>query len=354
MPDARPDRRRTWSQREHVVLAVVVALVVYVAISLAHGFSQGIGALERADVVWLLAALAAEAAAYLFLTAQLRRVIGPDVDLPAGAAFRLAMILCGFGCVTPASPAEGMMITGRELRRRGLSTRRIAVTLGVAELVSAAAMAGLAAVSIVAAALLADLPTGTAVPLLGAAGLALVFIGGACLVVGRPPMAERIAVAVGALCWWRPRPPVAERRATGAAWHAEASSVLGSPGNRAVLVGVSAAAWFADVCCCYCALAALGITVPFDIVLLAYTTGVLATLVPFVPAGLGLVETAMPLVLHGFSVPIGTAVAAVLVYRCVSTLLPAAIGLACIPRRRAPRLEAPPMPVPVVAVDRAA
>ena len=356
MPDSRREGRRTWSLAQRwVVLAVVIGLVVYVAIAVADGFSEGLGALERADVTWLLAALGAEAAAYLFLTAQLRRVIGPDVELPAGTAFRLAMILCGFGCVTPASPAEGMMITGRELRQRGLSTRRIAVTLGVAELVSGAAMAALAAVNIVAAAVLADLPPGTAVPLLGAAGLALVVVGGAGLLVGRRHVAEGIAIGVGTLCWWRPRPPVAVRRATGAAWHAEASSVLGTRANRAALIGVSAAAWFADVCCCYCALAALGITVPFDVVLLAYTTGVLATLVPFVPAGFGLVETAMPLVLHSFGVPFGTAVAAVLVYRCVSTLLPAAIGLVCIPRRRVASLvDVPPVAIPLVAVDRAA
>ena len=211
--------------------------------------------------------------------------------------------------------------------------------------------------NIVAAAFLADLPTGSAVPLLASAVVALVVVGAACLLAGRRQVAERIAVVAGALCWWRPRPPVAARRATGAAWHAEASSVLGSRGNRAVLVGVSAAAWFADVCCCYCALAALGITVPFDVVLLAYTMGVLATLVPFVPAGFGLVETAMPLVLHGFGVPFGTAVAAVLVYRCVSTLLPAAIGLVCIPRRRVPSLavpSVPAVPVSLVVVEQAA
>jgi uncharacterized protein (TIRG00374 family) len=101
------------------------------------------------------------------------------------------------------------------------------------------------------------------------------------------------------------------------------------------------------VCCCYCALAALGITVPFDVVLLAYTIGVLATLVPFVPAGFGLVETAMPLVLHGFGVPLGTGVAAVLVYRCVSTLLPAAVGLACLPGLRVHDREPRPAPVPL-------
>ena len=107
--------------------------------------------------------------------------------------------------------------------------------------------------------------------------------------------------------------------------------MLGSTANRLCLLLVSAGAWLADTVCCYFALEALGISLPFDMVLLAYTVGVLATLVPLLPAGLGLVETAVPLVLHSFGAPLGAAVAAVIVYRCVSTLLPAAVGLACIP-----------------------
>lgn len=340
--------------RRHILMAVLAGLVAYVAISVAGGLTAGMGALERADVGWLLAALAAEVAAYLFLAAQLRRVIGPDVDLPAGTACRLALILCGFGCVTPASPAEGMMITGTELRRRGLSIRRTAVTLGVAELVSAVAMAALAAVNVFAAASFADLPSGSTVPLLGGAVVTLIAVGIVDLLAGRRQIAEWAAVVVGALCRWHPQQSVATRRAAGAAWHAEASSVLGSRANRAVLLTISAAAWVADVCCCYCALAAVGITVPFDVVLLAYTIGVLATLVPFVPAGFGLVETAMPLVLQSFGVPIASAIAAVLVYRCVSTLLPAAAGLACIPGRRVRRHDPSPIAIPVLVTSRAA
>src|SRR4029077_10946008 len=186
---------------------------------------------------------------------------------------------------------------------------------------------------------------------------------------GRRQLAERIAVVLGALGWWRPRSSAGSRRGAwaggrgggpacpgpaGAQWEAEARSVLGSRANRAVLVTISAAAWIADVCCCYCALAAFGINVPFDVVLLAYTIGVLATLVPFVPAGFGLVETAMPLVLQGFGVPLGTAVAAVLVYRCVSTLLPAAIGLACIPGLGVPRRQAPRRPASLLVAKPAA
>src|SRR4029077_14573625 len=141
----------------------------------------------------------------VLLPAQRRRLAGPEVWLGRRSSIRLAMILCGFGCVTPASPAEGMVITGTELRRRGLSVRRTAVTLGVAEVVSAAAMAALAAINIFAAASFADLPSGTVVPLLGAAVVTLVAVGIADRLVGRRQLAERIAVVLGALCWWRPR-----------------------------------------------------------------------------------------------------------------------------------------------------
>lgn len=356
-PMPEPTRRghQPWSRgRRRVVRAVLVGLVGNVAVSVVGGLSDGIGALERADLAWLLAAVVAEAAAYLFLTAQLRQVIGPGVDLPAETACPLALILCGFGCVTPASPAEGMMITGSELRRRGLSTQRAAVTLGVAELVSAVAMAALAAINVFAAGVIRRSPEWKrpSAPRRSGGDAHRGRTGGRARRATPDRRVDRGGHGCAVLL--APRRSVASRRTTGAAWHAEATAVLGSRANRAVLLTVSAAAWVADVCCCYCALAAFGNTVPFDVVLLAHTVGVLATLVPFLPAGLGLVETAMPLVLQSFGVPFGSAVAAVLAYRCVSTLLPAAVGLACIPGLRVHRREAPRAAIPLLVTSRAA
>ncbi len=338
------------------LLALLVgAVVVYVAVTLVDGFSDGAAALSSAQLTWLVAAVGVEAGAYLLLGAQLRRLVGSDGTLSRGRSLRLAMILCGFGCVTPASPAEGMVITGAELRRRGLSTRRVAVTLGLAELLSALAIAGLAAVNVLVVAARSDLPAGEAGPLIALALVLLVVLGRVEYFGRRPATAERVAVILGALCFWRPRVPVEERRAAGAAWHSEANAVAGSTANRVVLLALAAAAWMADVVCCYLALASLGVMLPFEVVLLAYTVGVLATLVPFLPAGIGLVETAMPLVLHSFGAPLGAAVAAVLVYRCVSTLLPAAVGLCCIPGLR--RSQPPVLAVraaPVLAPSGAA
>ena len=323
----------------------LVGLVGYVAVSLVDGFSEGAQALLTAKPTWLLAALAVEAIAYLLLAAQLRRLVGPEVRLGRRTSIRLAMILCGFGCITPASPAEGMLITGTDLRRRGLPVRRVTVTLGIAEFVSALAIVAVAAVNVLVAASLSDLPSGGSLPLIAAALLALVGVGAASLFARRPGTAAWLAGVLGALCFWRPRPPLEERRAAGAAWHAEATEVLGPARNRARLLGLAAAAWLADVVCCYLALAAVGVVLPLDVVFLAYTVGVLATLVPLLPAGLGLVETAVPLVLHGFGAPLTAAIAGVLVYRCVSTLLPAAVGLACIPGLARARPTAPSSPL---------
>jgi uncharacterized membrane protein YbhN (UPF0104 family) len=240
-----------------------------------------------------------------------------------------------------------MLITGADLHRRGMSLRRVTATLGIAEFLSALAVVALSAVNVLVAASVSDLPGGEAVPLVGAALLALVGVGAASLFARRPATAAWLAGALGALCFWRQRPPPEERRAAGEAWHAEATEVLGSAHNRALLLGLAAGAWLADVVCCYLALAAVGVSLPVDVVFVAYTVGVLATLVPLLPAGLGLVETAVPLVLHGFGAPLAAAVGGVLVYRCVSTLLPAAIGLACIPGLRltaSPRLATSPPP----------
>jgi uncharacterized protein (TIRG00374 family) len=341
---ASTDGRRRRLLRWGLALALA-GLVAFVAVSVAAGLAGGASALGRADLAWLGAAMLAEVGAYLLLALQLRRLIGRDVAVSGRTALRLTMVLCGFGCITPASPAEGMVITGGELRRRGMPLRRVTVTLGLAEFVSALAMAAVAALNVLAAGALSDLPSGGAMPLLAVALVALAALAAVDLFARRTRTAERIAVILGALCFWRPRPPVEVRRAAGAAWQRDANEVLGSTSNRLLLVSISAAAWLADVVCLYFALAALGITLPFDVVILAYTVGVLATLVPLLPAGLGLVETAVPLVLHSFGAPLAAAVAAVVVYRCVSTLGPAAVGLACIPRLAARRSGTTPAPV---------
>jgi uncharacterized protein (TIRG00374 family) len=93
-------------------------------------------------------------------------------------------------------------------------------------------------------------------------------------------------------------------------------------------------AWVADAACLHFALLAFGVRVSPAVLLFAYTAGTLTSMVPLLPAGLGVVETVTPAVLGLAGVPLVTALAAIVVYRAIGTLLPAlAGGLALISMR---------------------
>ena len=103
-------------------------------------------------------------------------------------------------------------------------------------------------------------------------------------------------------------------------------AIVGTLANRATLAGLVAAALFADMGCLWASLTAAGVPVHGDVVVLAATAGVLASVVPLVPAGLGLVEAVMPAVLHHFGAPVDAALAGSLIIRGVGTFLPAGVG----------------------------
>jgi uncharacterized membrane protein YbhN (UPF0104 family) len=68
--------------------------------------------------------------------------------------------------------------------------------------------------------------------------------------------------------------------------------------------------------------------------LFAYAVAIITALVPLVPAGIGVVETVVPALLHHAGVPLATALAGVLAYRSLGTLLPALGGTASLVRLR--------------------
>jgi hypothetical protein len=74
------------------------------------------------------------------------------------------------------------------------------------------------------------------------------------------------------------------------------------------------------------ALLAVGANPRPSLVLLAYTSGKLLTLVPFTPGGLGFVEAGLAATLTLAGVPAGDALAATLLYRLASYWLPLPVG----------------------------
>ena len=103
-------------------------------------------------------------------------------------------------------------------------------------------------------------------------------------------------------------------------------AIVGPPRNRVRLALVSAAAVVTDAATLWATCHAAGFHIHPELVLLARTIGTVVSWVPLLPGGLGLVEAAIPTVLHRFGAPLDEALAATLVYRAAGTLLPALTG----------------------------
>ena len=116
--------------------------------------------------------------------------------------------------------------------------------------------------------------------------------------------AEVVAVFLLRIRYWRECPPPSARRARGAEWHDDAMRIAGRGVDRRILLGTCLAAWIAQGMCLYCTLRATGTHVGLDVLLLAYTVGIIASMVPLLPAGVGIVETLTPLILHAYGVPL--------------------------------------------------
>jgi uncharacterized protein (TIRG00374 family) len=318
-------RRQIGIARWLLGLAIGVGSV-WVAISVTGGFTEAGDSLRRLSVPWLLSALAVEALSYGVLGLKLRELIGPEV-VGKRESVELGLVLSGFGPLTPASPAEGLALVSTHLRHRGVTKRGITMALALSEWFSMRIFLLLSALNLLVVVVIERDPLSDLWPF----ALAAVGVIGLLAVTARmaatPSAAVRASAMAGALRRPSRRRPVAERRAVGARWHRDARHIVGSPRHRAFLATLTATALLADIACLWFALRAGGANVGFDVALLAVTVSSVATLVPLVPGGLGIVEATMPAVMHHFGVPYDQGLAAALVYRSLGTFIPAGAGV---------------------------
>ncbi len=330
----RPSKWRPWLR---VVLGVALGAG---AISLVLQAAGGIGdleeALRRTNPWWLVPAAAFEALAYVTSGLRLRRLAGDEADLTVVSATELELVVNGLGLLTPASPAEGLAFATAELSRRGLPRRRVLFTLGFSNWFSFRIFYLVGALNLLFMVATRDLPIDATWPLV-IAPLVLALLAVSAVLANRPRSAEHVAVLLGSLRFWKPRPVRDERRAAGARFHADAMAVVGPPRRRIWLALLSLASMLSDVACLYFILVAVGAHVDPDVALLAVGTGAVAGAVPLLPGGIGVVEAVMPAVIHWYGPPLSAALAGVLIYRVVGTLLPAAAGAVSLVALRAHR-----------------
>jgi uncharacterized protein (TIRG00374 family) len=308
------------------IRAIVGVGAVWLVVSTAGGLGDAVAAIARMRPEFVAIAVVFAALRIALFGLQflwLGRRTGP---MRVATALGLALVVYGFGAITPAAPAEGLAIASRELRRRGRSTQEARMICGFSEWFSQRTFYGIAALDLLLVVALGHLSFSTSWPFMIVAGVVILVLAGSATVAHRPASAAWVSRVLGAVRARRPQPPPEARRAAAHAWHAQAMDIVGPPRNRVRLALVSAAAVLADAGTLWATCHAAGFHIHPELVLLARTVGTVVSWVPLLPGGLGLVEAAIPAVLHRFGAPLDDAVAATLVYRAAGTLLPALAG----------------------------
>jgi uncharacterized membrane protein YbhN (UPF0104 family) len=315
--------------RLRLLIGLLIAVgAIYAVVSSAGGFGDSFDALADARPGWLVLGGACEAVSYIMLGLLLRRLVGGRVDRRTG--IRLGLVVSGLGNILPAAPAEGVTMAGAELRRRGVDSHTTWISLGLLQwywVRTLFAIGALDALVVVAATSRRYSDAGPGRVVIGAAAIAiLAVLAATAWIASRRRTMELVAVVVGKLQLRRgPRAPI-DWRERGATWHTEIHAVLGSRPSRAVIVALAAASCLADALCFHFAFVAVGVHLSPQLFLFAYAVGMITTLVPFVPNGLGVVEVVVPSLLHHTGVPLALALAGVLAFRALATVLPAVCG----------------------------
>jgi uncharacterized protein (TIRG00374 family) len=332
-----PDEKPTHSGRLRLVVGVCIgAGAIYAVVSSAGGFADSFHALAAVDDVRLGMGAVAEAVSYAILGVLLRRLTGGRIN--RRTALRLALLVKGLGNLLPAAPAEGLTMASSEMRRRGVEAHRSRIALGLMQWYTTRAIFGLAALDALAVVAVASISYPGRAP--GRFVLAAIALGVIALLLATAWLAsqrqtiELIAIAADRLVFWKPSAPTDERRLRGTSWHEEIHEVLGPGRHQAAFAGLAFASCLADGACFRYALVAVGAHVAGGVFLLAYAVGMIAAMVPLVPAGLGVVEVVVPALLHRAGVPLATALAGVLAYRLLGTFLPAVCGAIALLRLR--------------------
>jgi uncharacterized protein (TIRG00374 family) len=271
---------------------------------------------------WLLPALIAEAASEVSFVAVQTRLLGAGGLHPRlGPLVGLTLASQAMANSVPGGPAVAAVYGFRWYRRFGADDTLASWALIGATVFAALSLALLAAIGLVLAAELgASLDLVPAV--LGV--LAVTALLGVLFVYERPLEAVvRRGLRTSHRLVGRPR---GDQESHVVAVLDRLSRVrLGS--HRALeVVGLGFLNWLFDCTCFGLAFLAIGSTVPWKGLLLAYGAGQLAANLPITPGGLGTVEGSITIALSYFGGGTAADIAAVLVYRLVSFWLVLVVG----------------------------
>ena len=308
-----------------VVIAVVVATAAIIgAVVLAPTIEAAAAQLAGADPVWVLLAVACEAASLVAFSGMHRTLLAA-----AGVRVRLrdvTLVTVAANALHLTVPGGAALSTAYTFRRRRQWGASAPVTTWSMVAGGVAASLALAAIALGSALVVGGRPTSLPWLVVQVAGVAVV--GGGVVVLARRPGFLVGAGSAGLRAVNRLRRRPRETGVDALAEQIAGLQLIELRGRGRLVVGSAALAnWVLDVAClaaCTRAVGADGMTL--SLVLVAYAAATAASSAAFLPGGLGLVDGALLAALVAGGVPSHPALAAVLLYRLISFVGVAAAG----------------------------
>jgi uncharacterized protein (TIRG00374 family) len=312
-----------------VVLITVLVVGIYFFVPKLVGVGDAIDTLGEASPIWVAVAVGFGIASFATYIALFRAVVGGDV-FPISWREAYEINMAGFAATLlfSAGGAGGVVLTYWALRQGGMQRRDVGTRM-VAFIVLHYLFYPLAIVAFGVLLRTGVLSGSTVVSLtiVPAAIAGLVMIAGLAIALVPADIERRIR-------GYSDRHPSARymaRLATVPATVAEgvrvALKLVAHPTRAGLAVLGAVGFWAANIGILWASFKALGIAVPFGVVVMGFFIGMAANLIPFVPAGVGAVDAGMigTFVLFGF--PEAEVFAAILIYRLVAFWLPIPPGV---------------------------
>jgi uncharacterized protein (TIRG00374 family) len=323
----RPTRawlRRSWPVLRYLLALGVVGVVVWVLASHTDELSGLSGALDHLHWWWVPFALLAEVASLAcFAGLQFTLLKTGGLEAPKVTLFEMTVASQAITNSLPGGTAVSAVYGFRWYRRFGADD-----TLAIWAMVGTV-VAAMVSLSIVACAGLA-LATGEGasldlIPVL--IGVLVVTVSIGVVFVYERPLAFILggAVRVSRAVIGRPRGDATATIDRITAW---VTSVKLGWRQIIAIVLWGTANWLFDCACFAMMFLAIGSTIPWNGILLAYGAGQLAAALPITPGGLGAVEGSITIALVAFGGAHVTTVDAVLLYRLISFWLVLVVGWA--------------------------
>jgi putative heme transporter len=333
--------RRAWPVAKYVIGLVLAALAFEQLVGHKSELTEATLALRRLRWEWVLLGVAVEAGSFLaFAQVQRRSLRAGRADVAIGPMVAITLAAQSITNSLPAGSVIAPVYAFRQYRRRGADEAVAGWSVVATFVVASVTLAVVAAI-------------GASVA--GAEGASLDLVGVIVAVLIVSVAMGAVFVQKRALVWAVTAFLRLCRRLTGWPRGELAAQIVRrltavhlSPGQVISLLWLGLANWMLDGTCLALSFLAVGASVPWEGLLLAYGAGQLAGNLPITPGGLGVVEGSLTIAIVAYGGAAPATVVAVLLYRVISFWLMLPVGwgawawLAWTGRRRPWPSPAPP------------